>query len=51
MYVLNNSGDMSSSASPDEGTIPSKEFRKRQVIIMKAIWNIHSGMVYVSIFV
>ncbi|XP_017407289.1 uncharacterized protein LOC108320397 isoform X1 [Vigna angularis] len=25
------SGDMSSSASPDEGTIPSKEFRKRQI--------------------
>lgn len=31
MYVLNNSGDMSSSTSTDEGTIPSKEFRKRQV--------------------
>jgi len=31
MSVVNNSGDMSSSASPDEGTIPSKEFRKRQV--------------------
>ncbi|KAL5162043.1 Importin-11 [Glycine soja] len=25
------SGDMSSSTSPDEGTIPSKEFRKRQI--------------------
>ncbi|XP_029130609.1 importin-11 isoform X2 [Cajanus cajan] len=25
------SGDMGSSASPDEGTIPSKEFRKRQI--------------------
>ena len=31
MSIVNNSGDMSSSASPDEGTIPSKELRKRQV--------------------
>jgi len=31
MSIVNNSGDMSSSASHDEGTIPSKEFRKRQV--------------------
>jgi len=31
MYVLINSGEMSSSTSPDEGTIPGKEFRKRQV--------------------
>ncbi|WVZ07682.1 hypothetical protein V8G54_021028 [Vigna mungo] len=31
MSIVNNSGDMSSSASPDESTIPSKEFRKRQI--------------------
>lgn len=40
MSIFNDSGGMSSSTSPDEGTIPSKEFRKRQVNEMECpFWN------------